>query len=50
MDDWNVFQSDSELLEAFHKLGYETTTITELNRLLEEQDIEFHDFENPYEL
>ena len=48
MDDWDVFQSDTELLEAFHRLGYEATTFKELTGLLDEDEIQIHEFENPY--
>lgn len=48
LEDWGVYESDTKLLESFHKLGYCAATIEELNRILDEDEICIHQFENPY--
>lgn len=47
LEDWAVYCSEEELLDAFRSFGYTASSEKELNRLLEKQDIEIHAFENP---
>lgn len=46
IEDWDVYASETELLETFCKLGYIADTAEELNGMLDEDEIHIYEFEN----
>lgn len=48
LEDWDFFESEQELLDKFRNLGYAANSFTELEALLEDEEITVHTFENPW--
>lgn len=48
LEDCTVFASEQALLDTFHNLGYQASCVDNLNELLLNDEIEIHEFLNPY--